>query len=174
MKRPNAGVPGFEAFVRESSTSLLQVAFLLVGDRGEAEDLLQVALVRTASHWPAAMAAPRQYARQVLVNLAKNHWRDRARRPPRADGSGEELRVPPADEGLGTCDEMARLLAQLPMEQRKVLVLRYYEDLSLAEIAAVLGCREGTVKSRCHRAVSALRIRLTDQSDIQEEPHVHR
>lgn len=72
--------PEFDDFVREASSGLLRMSFLLTGDRGQAEDLLQVSLVRTATHWAAARSNPAIFARRVLVNLAKNRWRDLARR----------------------------------------------------------------------------------------------
>jgi RNA polymerase sigma-70 factor (sigma-E family) len=167
----------FDEFVRQSSVDLLRLAVLLTRDRGEAQDLLQTALVRVAGRWPAARHNPRSYTRQVLVNLAKNRWRDKARRPHEArDLVGVEQAEDPADEHIVQRDAVSRLLAQLPMGQRKVLVLRYFEDLSVAEVAAVLGCSDGNVKSQANRALATLRQLLATQTapTTTEELHAQR
>jgi len=160
----------FDDFVRSSSAALLRTAFLLTNDRGQAEDLLQVSLVRTAAHWRVARHNPMSYARRVLVNLAKNRWRDMSRRPNEAqDLEGIELPQSPGDDVVVQRDALATLVASLPMAQRKVLVLRYFEDLSVAEVAVILGCGEGTVKSRTNRALSRLRELLAAQETDKAE-----
>jgi RNA polymerase sigma factor (sigma-70 family) len=110
------------------------------------------------------------YARRVLVNLAKNRWRDMSRRPNEAqDLEGIELPQSPGDDVVVQRDALATLVASLPMAQRKVLVLRYFEDLSVAEVAVILGCGEGTVKSRTNRALSRLRELLAAQETDKAE-----
>jgi RNA polymerase sigma-70 factor (sigma-E family) len=162
--------PEFDDFVRESATSLIRTATLLVGDRAHAEDLVQTALVRTAARWSRARQAPAAYARRVLVNLAKDGWRNRSRRPWTV--SGETLPEPVTDtteENLLLRDELLGALAELPSRQRAVLVLRFLEDLPAAEVARIVGCTEGTVRSQTHHALARMRavlarIETTNQS----------
>ncbi len=71
----------FDEFVRESSPGLLRAAYLLTGDRGHAEDVVQTALIQVARKWPRIRDEPTLYARRAVINLAKNRWRDRSRRP---------------------------------------------------------------------------------------------
>ena len=162
--------PYFDDFVRASSADLLRLAVLLTGDHGQAEDLLQVSLVRTATHWRSARQHPSAYTRRVLVNLAKNRWRDRARRPHEAqDLTGVEREQSSAEYGVVARDDMFGLVRQLPLEQRKVLVLRYFEDLTVAEVAAILRCSQGTVKSRSYRALATLRNLIAAQDGHTQE-----
>jgi DNA-directed RNA polymerase specialized sigma24 family protein len=130
----------FERFVRESSSKLTRSAFLLCGDRGAAEDLVQVALTRTARRWRVARANPEAYARRVVMNLVRDRWRDRARRPAEV------------------------FVEQLSFEQRSVVVLRYVEGLSIEETAAALRCTPQAVKSRAHRGLAALRSHLEHEA----------
>src|SRR5262245_17470622 len=118
----------------------MRTAYLLCGDRGHAEDLVQTALLRTARRWRRAQERPEAYARRVVVNLAKDRRRSLGRRVgevPAVDAV--DLAVPEYDDLL----ERERLLAavrELPAGQRAVLVLRFFEDLSVAETAAALDC----------------------------------
>lgn len=148
----------FDAFVRETSDRLLRTAYLLSGDRGHAEDLVQTALLRTARRWSTARQEPAAYTRRVLVNLAKDRWRDLRRRPGEAPLE-VDVAVPVTD-GVADRDQLLRAARQLPAGQRAVLVLRYFDDLSVAETAAALGCSEGTVKSQTARALDRLRSAL--------------
>jgi RNA polymerase sigma-70 factor (sigma-E family) len=152
----------FEAFAAASSTRLLRTAYLLCGDREHAEDLVQVTLLRTARRWHAARAQPEAYTRRVLVNLAKDRWRDLGRRPAEVRLSGTvdfaaafgepELRI--------DRDQLIAALATLSDGQRAVVVLRYFDDLSVDDTAAALRCSAGTVKSQTSRALAALRSAL--------------
>ena len=160
----------FEEFVRAGSTRLLRTAYLLTGDRLEAEDLLQMTLMRVARHWGAARAAPGPYANRVLVNLS----RDRARRARRrvVETGWEELEVVPAqDDDLA--EQIARralliaALAQLPGRQREVLVLRFYADLSVEDAAVATGASPGTVKSHTSRGLSRLRELLAESNPLE-------
>ncbi|HEY6279163.1 MAG TPA: SigE family RNA polymerase sigma factor [Streptosporangiaceae bacterium] len=159
--------PEFEEFVRASSPALLRTACALVGDRGHAEDMLQTALLRTARRWPAARTAPEAYARQVLVNLCRDHWRWLRRRPPEtllADQAGRDAADPLAGpaELAGQRLSLLPALMRLPDRQRHVIVLRFLDDLSVAETAALLGISPGTVKSYTARALSQLRAALDE------------
>ena len=154
--------PDFDEFVRSASGRLLRLAVLLTRERGRAEDLVQTCLVRTAGRWSVARDNPSAYARRVLVNLARNRWRDASRRPAEVSGlSGIDPAEDPADDVIVQRDAMSRLLAELPTGQRTVLALRYFEDLPVAEVAAILGCSQGNVKSQTNRALTTLRALLT-------------
>jgi RNA polymerase sigma-70 factor (sigma-E family) len=151
----------FEDFVRARSGSLLRTALLLTGqNRAEAEDLLQVALERAYRHWSRICRSeePERYVRRILANASTDRWRRVTRRP--------ELPLPTTDIGPVAADHSAviadrdyllRALAALPPGQRTVLVLRYFDDLSEAEIALVLGSTAGTVKSQAARGLARLR-----------------
>lgn len=150
------------------SGSLLRTALLLTGqNRAEAEDLLQLALERAYRHWARVQATsePERYVRRILANASADRWRRLARRP--------EQPLPPGDASLCTPDlsvEVAqrdfllRALAQLPPRQRAVMVLRFYDDMTEAEIADVLGCSLGTVKSQIARALARLRDATVPES----------
>lgn len=148
----------FDTFVRASSDRLLRTAYLLTGDRGHAEDLVQTALLRTARRWSSARRDPAAYARRVVVNLAKDRWRDLHRRPGEAPLEAD-VAIPVTD-GVADRDQLLRAARALPEGQRAVLVLRFFDDLSVAETAAALGCTEGTVKSQTARALDRLRSAL--------------
>jgi RNA polymerase sigma-70 factor (sigma-E family) len=146
---------------------LLGFAVLLTGDRHDAEDLVQMALLRSARHWSAARQQPEGYTRTVLVNLARDRWQARRRR---AETLLIDLPATPAagDIAGAVLDrlELLRACWLLPPRQRAVLVLRFWEDRSIDETAAVLGCTPGTVKSQTHRALARLRTAL----QVQEAP----
>jgi RNA polymerase sigma-70 factor (sigma-E family) len=156
--------PEFERFVRRCSPSLLRTALLLTEDLGQAEDLLQVTLLRTARRWAKARESPDAYARRVLVNLSHDRHRQARRRvgedPLDHAGSFPGLRDQ-VDVVLGR-DAVVGALRRLPFRQREVVVLRFYVDLSIAETAKVMGSSEGTVKSYTARALIRLRELLTE------------
>lgn len=150
--------------------SLLRLAVMLTGTGHDGEDLLQSALTRAARHGDriAAMTAPAAYLRRVVVNEHTSRGRRSARRVaelPTADLP--EHSTASSDDRLAARDETWRWLATLTAQQRAVLALRYYEDLADAEIAAVLGCPESTVRSHARRGLAALRARLS--SGTEEE-----
>jgi RNA polymerase sigma-70 factor (sigma-E family) len=159
--------PAFDSFVLSSSSRLLRMAYLLCGDRGHAEDLVQTALMRTARQWRRAQDRPEAYARRVVVNLAKDRWRELSHRP--IEGPLEIDLPAPNDGSVEDRDAILRAAHQLSLGQRTVLVLRYFDDLSIEETAAVLGCTTGTVKSQTARALDNLRAALTP---TQETAHV--
>jgi RNA polymerase sigma-70 factor (sigma-E family) len=157
----------FESFVRARSGALLHTAVLLTGDYGHAEDLLQVALLRTARRWRTARAAPDAYVRQALVNLCRDRWRRLQARPREVQLLPDSSVTAAAD---GPAEQVSRrlLLAQevgrLPAGQRQVIVLRYFEDLPVAETAELMGISQGTVKSYTARAMAALREVLSEDT----------
>jgi RNA polymerase sigma-70 factor (sigma-E family) len=153
----------FDQFVVEHVDELLRTAYLIVWDEREAEDLVQECLFKVARRWPRvhSMDRPVAYARRILVNLALDGSRGRARRR-------RELELAPAvpdaaDEPFTAQDARAELydaLAGLPLRQRTVLVLRYFNDLTEAQAAEALGCSTGTVKSSSSRGLARLREAL--------------
>jgi RNA polymerase sigma-70 factor (sigma-E family) len=155
---PHRDRPAFDAFVKASSDRLLRTAYLLCGDRGHAEDLVQTALMRAARQWRRARDFPEAYTRRVVVNLAKDRWRQRGRRPAEAP---LDIDVAEAEtDAFGDRDALLRAARRLAPGQRAVLVLRYFDDLSVEETAAALGCSAGTVKSQTARALENLRAAL--------------
>ena len=163
----------FAAFVRARGEHHLRVATLLTGSRAEAEDLVQASLLRLYRAWPRldlGSSTPDAFLRTIIVNTRRSWWRSRWRhesptasvpdRPDPADGGGD-----PADrQALGALVRSA--LAGLPRRQRAVLVLRYLEDLPEAEVAALLGCSIGSVKTHAHRGLRALRGSLGDLAEF--------
>lgn len=149
----------FAAFVEARAPRLLRTAWLLTGDAVAAEDLLQSALARTWPHWPALAAGgeAEAYVRRAMVNTQISWWRRRWRgEVPTA----EPPERPSTSDAYAAVDDRAALgaaLRTLPPRQRAVVVLRYYEDLSEAQVAATLGCSVGTVKSQNAKALARLR-----------------
>jgi RNA polymerase sigma-70 factor (sigma-E family) len=162
LRSATANRPEFDEFVSAHGTSLLRAAYLLVGDRGHAEDLVQMTLVRMASHWQSAREAPRPYAHRVLINLSRNHIRDAARRPRVASRPAAESQAPVSDDISQVEDRqvLTRALRQLPDQQREIAIMRFILDLSVSETAILLQVPEGTVKSATHRALRGLREHL--------------
>jgi RNA polymerase sigma-70 factor (sigma-E family) len=147
----------FDAFVAARSRHLLQAAYLLTGDPHRAEDLLQTALTRAYLMWDRISSDdPEGYVRRILANANIDWWRRRPwREEPRA--VLPETAEPDASAASDVRDAVLKALAGLSPRQRAVVVLRYYEDMSEAEIADVLGCSAGTVKSAAFRALAVLR-----------------
>ncbi len=145
----------FSAFVAQRSRHLLHAAHLLTGDRHRAEDLLQTALARAYLRWD-RIDEPEGYVRRAMVNAHTDWWR----RKPWREQPTEVLPETAGPDETAAYDVRAQVLsalATLSPRQRAVVVLRYYEGLSEAEIAGVLGCSPGTVKSAASRAMVALR-----------------
>jgi RNA polymerase sigma-70 factor (sigma-E family) len=172
MRNRAARVP-FEDFVHARGGSLFRTALLLTGqDRAEAEDLLQLALERACRHWPriCRLDEPERYIRKILANAAADRWRRLARRreqPFSADDPGPV--APDHAARVADRDYLLRALAGLPPRQRAVLVLRYFEDLSEAETAQLLGCSAGTVKSHATQVLARLRQAAHSQSRYPAE-----
>ena len=156
----------FEQFVDGSSSRMLTMAMMLTGhNRADAEDLLQTVLERAFRRWPRICRTgdPSPYVRQMLVNASVDRWRLLRRRPEQPLGSDDgppvaaRLFGPDQSAAIADQDLLWRALAQLPPGQRAVLVLRYYEDLTEAQTASVLGCTVGAVKTQASRALAKLR-----------------
>jgi RNA polymerase sigma-70 factor (sigma-E family) len=146
----------FTEFVVASWPSLYRTAYLLLGDRGLAEDLVQTALSKTYASWGRVreLDAARGYARTTLVNTASSWFRKRSWR---AEHPTETIESGSYDDDPTLRPDLAAALARLAPRQRAVVVLRFYEDLSVAETAHALHCSEGTVKSQTSDALANLR-----------------
>ena len=145
---------GFEEFYRERYLPLLHLAILLTGSRAVAEEIVQDAFIRSR-HALSESDNPAAYVRAAVVNASRSHHRHNAvvarHRGRWLPGVSEpELR------------ELADVMARLPQRQRSVIVLRYYADLSESEIAEMLGCAPGTVKSLASRGLARLKKMLED------------
>jgi RNA polymerase sigma-70 factor (sigma-E family) len=154
---------GFDDFVRSRSTGLLRVAFLLTGDRHTAEDLLQEVLEQMYVHWRRIDGAPEPYARRALVNRSTNRWRTRSRRP-EAPLAHHDRAEPDHSEDVAVRDAVVGALRALPPRQRAAVVLRYLDDLPVADVARAMDCSEGTVKSNAARGLDQLRRMLAPMS----------
>ncbi|MGH8889731.1 MAG: SigE family RNA polymerase sigma factor [Acidothermaceae bacterium] len=148
----------FEQFVAARGPALLRTARLLTGSHHEAEDLVQTVLARMLVHWgKVGDEFPEAYARRALVNASMNlRQRFHARRS--LSDVVPDSGVPDVSEAQASRDAMWRCLQLLPRRQRAVLVLRYYDDYTEQEIAQVLDCSVGTVKSQASKALGKLRI----------------
>jgi RNA polymerase sigma-70 factor (sigma-E family) len=146
----------FAKFAAARSGTLIRLAYVLTADQHAAEDLLQTALTRAAARWGRIHGAPEAYVRQIMYREQVSSWRRRARRR-------EVTMADPPDQAAGpVASAEARLdvqeaLRALPAGKRAVLVLRYLEDLPEAQVADILGCSVGTVRSQTHKAITQLR-----------------
>ena len=149
---------GLERLLAERGDDLMRAAIALTGTRPEGEDLLQAALERLLRNWQ-RVADPEAYLRRTLYNLAADDWRRRGRWRSKLPLIHERYREPPADatDTVDLRDALVRAMNQLPRHQRVVIVLRYWEQLSEAQTAELLGCSEGAVKSAASRGMRRLR-----------------
>lgn len=175
--------PSFDEFAAGHVRELLRTAYLICGSEADAEDLVQECLWRVARRWRKvrSMRYPAAYARQIVVNLAIDRNRKHAGtrafadlRPSVSDGS-EGVAYEPVDDRaereidavISRADLMAALQA-LPGQQRAAVVLRYFNDLSEADTAKVLGCGVGTVKSQTARGLARMREHLDSTADSEQ------
>jgi RNA polymerase sigma-70 factor (sigma-E family) len=151
----------FEEFVAESGDALLRIATLLTADPQAAEDVYQETLQRLAARW-SRVGNPRAFSRRVLHNIVIDRARAQQRRPaelrlfPTHDSSDPRSGDPLAAVELRPV--LLAALGTLTAQQRAVVVLRYFDDRSEAEVAGLLGVSPGTVKSTASRAVAQLRV----------------
>jgi RNA polymerase sigma-70 factor (sigma-E family) len=152
----------FEEFAATRLNAVLRFAVVLTNDRGLAEDVVQEVLIRAHQRWEQveAMDHPEAYVRKMVVNEFLSWRRKWSRYVPQADVE-PDLREPDHAQTLAERSALLAEVARLPRRQRAVLVLRYYEGLSDAQIAQVLGCAETTVRGYAFRGLAALRIELT-------------
>ena len=150
----------FEEFMSSRWAGLVRLAFGLTGDRWLAEDLAQTALASAYASWWRVRRAddPDAYVYRILINASKSRWH-RNRVAERAAMPSAEVPDPAGDPAatIGERSALLTALGALPPRQRAVLVLRYWEDLSDAQVAALLGCSASTVRSQAARAIAKLR-----------------
>ena len=161
----------YREFVASRHAALFRVAMLLTGHREDAEDLLQTALTKLALHWTrvARLASADAYVRKILYHQQVSRWRSRRHRR-------EHVTADPPDTGaVGDLAHdsalrvtLATVLGQLTRRQRAVIVLRYYEDLPEAEVAQILDCSVGTVRSQTHRSLARLRVLYPEFASLKE------
>jgi RNA polymerase sigma-70 factor (sigma-E family) len=162
---------GFREFVRHRSPALSRHAYLLTGDHQLAEDLLQSALARTYRHWRRVrQGSPEAYVRQAMYHQHISWWR-RRRVPESLAADPDAGARPDPAEATALRLTLAEALARLSPRQRAVIVLRFYEDLTDAQAADVLGCGVGTVKRHAHDALRRLRAIAPDLlADVERTP----
>lgn len=153
----------FAAFVRSRQRGLLRAAYLVCGDRDQAEDLVQEAFAKLASRWAGVReGSPDAYVRRIIYRDAVSGWRRWGRRQSVTD-PGVVTALAERGEASDPAERwvegaaVRQALAALPPRQRAVMVLRYYEDLSEEAIAEALGISRGTVKSQASGALRNLR-----------------
>jgi RNA polymerase sigma-70 factor (sigma-E family) len=150
----------FEEFAAESGAELLRIATLLAPDPHTAEDVYLETLQRLAARW-SRVDNPKAFCRRVMYNIVVDQTRARTRRPHelRLFDSGEKSDPRSADphHAIELWPSLRAALDSLAVQQRTVLVLRYFDDRSEAEVAALLGISVGTVKSTASRAIAHLR-----------------
>lgn len=164
--QPGFDDPGFREYVTARSRSLLRTAYLLTGNRADAEDLVQAALAKTYLAWDRIedRSALDGYVRRAMVNTHISWWRRRRLEEYPTD----EIPDQAVADQTGTsdlADTLRRAVDRLPQRMRAAVVLRYFEDMTEAEVADALGVSLGTVKSTVSRAVAKLRIDAELQGD---------
>ncbi len=155
----------FDEFFRATWARLYRTAYAVAGDAGSAEDALQTAYAKAYASWRRVRATdhPEAYVRRIVVNeilgTRRRGWWQRERPQPIHEdhGSADSLETDIVDR-----DAVWTAVQALPVRQRAVIVLRYYEDLSEEQIAEVLGCSRGTVKSQASAALTNLRRGAAD------------
>jgi RNA polymerase sigma-70 factor (sigma-E family) len=156
----------FTSFVLSVQPGLRRTAFLMCGDWALASDHVQEALIRVYRHWPRLRgeAEARSYARKAVVSVVIDAKRRRSSTEVPVDeiydAGGPDDAERAADREL-----LTRCLARVPARQRACLVLRYYDDLSVSEVAGMLGISEGTVKSQTARGLDALQAAFARETN---------
>jgi RNA polymerase sigma-70 factor (sigma-E family) len=152
----------YSAYFTARAVALRRLAYGLCGDWHLAEDLVQATFVKLYRHWNRAQADTLDaYVRKILVNTFLSHRRSRRHEQVMPDVPDRPARTGDVPALL----DLSAALARLPRQQRAVLVLRYLEQLSVAETADALGVAEGTVKSQTARGLDALRVALGPRSE---------
>jgi RNA polymerase sigma-70 factor (sigma-E family) len=159
----------FVEFAEASRTRLRRTAYLMCGDWERASDIVQEALIRVYVVWPrlerkGGLAA---YARRTVVNVAIDMSRKRSSTEVPGELPDGEDREPDLARAVSERQALLGALARLPQRQRACVVLRYFEDLPVGEVADLLGCTEGTVKSQTSRALASLRSMF--QAEVHDE-----
>lgn len=155
----------FDVFVVTHSKTLVRCAYLILGDAGTAQDVVQIALVKVARRWESIVATghPLPYVRSAVVHAAIS-WRRRKWHGEVPNGALPDH--PGVDDvnAVDNRDRLRRALAELPRRQRAAVVLRHYLDLDEAATAAALGCSIGTVKSQTAKGLARLRTSIDSET----------
>ena len=157
--------PDFDSWVAARGPAMLRLAYTLTGNRADAEDVVQDALARALPRWERISRADNidAYVRRMVLNAHTSWWRKWRRR----ESPSAEIALPPVDQDGGVPPDERRAIwlacGRLPEAQRTAIVLRYYEQLEYAEIAALTGVREGSVRSRVSRGLDVLRRELGEE-----------
>lgn len=150
----------FTAYVRARQRRFVRFAYLLTGDPHSAEDLVQSAFAKVYRKWDSIHGSPDAYVRQTIINEHNSWWR-RTWRHKEVTGSDLITYADPAAPADRYADDDLRThIRNLPAQQRAAIILRYYEDLTEAQTAEVLGCAVGTVKSLVSRGLDRLRTEI--------------
>jgi len=160
-----------DTFLAARWSSLFRLACLLTGSATEADDLLQESAVKVYLRWTriSRTQVPEAYVRRMMVNTLISRSRRPFRRRELLEGAVAATAVVSSENAVLDRAQVWPLVCALPVRQRAVIVLRYYEDLSEQEIADVLGCSTGSVKSQAHDALASLRRSVAAQANVQEE-----
>ncbi|MDF1604007.1 SigE family RNA polymerase sigma factor [Nocardioides sp. YIM 152315] len=162
----------FTAYLQARQARLLRTAYLLTGDQHQAEDLLQTALAKLYLAWDRVHERDSvdAYVRRILVNENNSLWRRAWRRREVASSEVPDRTAVHDEYDEGRSAAVWDVVQTLPRRARAVVVLRYYEQLTEAETAEVLGISAGTVKSQCSRALAALRERTPSDLSPSSRP----
>lgn len=159
----------FLTFVAARTTALLQAAYALTGDQHAAEDLLQGALEKAVPRWR-RLTDPEGYIRRTMYHDHISWWRRQKRRPERLTAElPERITTHDSTDSVDNRHALRGALLSLPPKQRAVLVLRYLEDRSEAEVAELLGCSRSTVSSQANKALAKMRIAYPGFTDMTTE-----
>jgi RNA polymerase sigma-70 factor (sigma-E family) len=163
---------GFGELAAAARPTLVRAAHSVTGRHEDAEDAVQSSLLKAMRAWQRVAGQERwrqqAYVRQIVVNTCRSGWRKWGSRV--VIGDMPELAEPAETDAVDDRELLRQALARLPARQREVLLLRYYEDLTEAEIAKRLGCAPGTVKSSAARALRALRDMLPEYAATRSGP----
>jgi RNA polymerase sigma-70 factor (sigma-E family) len=169
---PATRAQAFDSWARDSGPGLLRFARLVSGNGNDVADVVQDALVAVYARWRRLSPDGAQdgYARRVIVNRSISRWRRVGRREQLVEAPSRVPVLVP-DHAVALSDTAAArvLLARLPGRQRAAVMLRFYDDLSFAQIAEILSCRESTARSHVHRALAALRVELESPTEPGED-----
>lgn len=167
MAGPMTSAPAldFETFVGERADALLRFAYVLTGDKVLAEDAVQDALTTACARWGRVSQAddPEAYVKRMVVNAHISWWRKFRRREAPVPEPDRSSAAPDGTADRAQAEAVWELCRTLPDKQRAAVVLRFYEELSYAEIGALLHCAEATARSHVHRALAVLKKTLTKE-----------
>jgi RNA polymerase sigma-70 factor (sigma-E family) len=161
-----AGAIDFEVWVTEKADALVRFAYVLTGDVTLAEDAVQDALTTACARWARVSRAddPEAYVKRMVVNAHISWWRRfRRREAPTPEPVRSSSPTPDGSTARADAEAVWELCKTLPDRQRAAVVLRFYEDLSYAEIGVLLNCAEATARSHVHRALGVLKSTLSKE-----------